>query len=519
MKESLLTITSILKATSYTTFFCLTISNSACFYNKNKTYRKPLVSAIQTLNPKHTRERSDFMIAKAILGQFLIYDSYGNIQPAAFSSWQVSDDGMKYTFNVRKNLYFHNERVLTSEDIDFSLHFLATKDSLVSRYFAGILGYEDYINNKSKRMTGIKILSGSQIEIYLHKPSFIFLSLLADPKLVVLPNNLLNTDEETFFKKPIGTGPYLLKSINADKSQFVLERFEKYYEEKSNIKQFIFDVYNKEQALSLFKAGKLDDLEIYFLLRSEAEDLKDFARIYSESSYAVNLLFFNGRKSYLNNDSLRAEIANLIKNEEYGSYCDMKIMPLNGIVPHGLLGWNIKKSNSILKINKTHEIKNKRAKLMKLKLLAYGNSMPKCFIQKIIDDLSNNKFEIEYVFKNETDVLPTFLAGDYDLLLEHLSVRGPEPFNLFTFFDPKSPHNITFFNDTKISDKLSHIESMIGGEKASGYSELSHYITQVKHYAIPLFTDIRYSVFNSKVKCEAAPSTILGNMPFNKVNL
>ena len=130
-----------------------------------------------------------------------------------------------------------------------------------------------------------------------------------------------------------------------------------------------------------------------------------------------------------------------------------------------------------------------------------------------------NEFEDIIKVFNENDIVKVFMAGEYDLLLEDLSVRGPEPLNIFTFFDPSSPHNLTYFKDPKISYMLSEIEGMVGAQRANAYSELSKYITSEQVYALPLFTDIRIFIFSKKVKAGDTPASILGNTPFERVNL
>ena len=479
-------------------------------------YTKPIEVPVQTLNPKLTRMRVDFMITKTIFGQLLTYNTTGNIQPGIFHSWKISEDGKTYLFAIDPKTTFHDGSTVTLEDVIFTFQFLAAKDSLVSRYFSNIIGFDEFISGQNSSIIGIKKISTTELEIQLKNKSFIFLAQLADPKIVLLPYNLKGMNEVNFFEHPIGAGAYKLKSMDAAHTHLVLEKFEGYFGEKSNIKIFDIKVYQKETAINLFQKGNLDDIEAYFLEPKEIDSLKDFANLYSVSSYSINLLLINGRKKIFQNKNVRSELSRSINLALASSKCDKQAIITTGIIPLGLSGWTEKINENIKPLNRTIEKHNQKA----LKIFGYGHKPPQCVLDKVMEGIEQQtNFTASFNFQDEDKAVETFLSGDYDLYFEDLSVRGPEPFNIFTFFDPKSPHNLTWFNDPNISNKLTDIESMIRGQRAIAYSELSHYISQEQFYVIPLYTQIRIFLFNKRIKSDEVPAILHGNTPFEKINL
>ena len=57
---------------------------------------------ISTLNYLYTATTSEFAIAANVIDTLVEYDKYGNIQPSLAESWDVSADGLTYTFHLRK---------------------------------------------------------------------------------------------------------------------------------------------------------------------------------------------------------------------------------------------------------------------------------------------------------------------------------------------------------------------------------------------------------------------------------
>src|SRR5699024_2713562 len=51
----------------------------------------------------------------------LTYDFELNPQPGLAKSWEVSPDGLTYTFNLQEGVTWHDGKPFTSEDVRFSL--------------------------------------------------------------------------------------------------------------------------------------------------------------------------------------------------------------------------------------------------------------------------------------------------------------------------------------------------------------------------------------------------------------
>lgn len=208
--------------------------------NRQVIYKKGLSSKVITIDPRKARDRQDYMLMRNVYGQFLFEDEFGEVKPQAIEEWNVENNGTLYKFKISKNIRFHSGRILECEDLKFSINFLAEKSSLISKLFSSIQGYDEYTNGKTKNLSGVQCLDNLNLQVKLNRKSFIFLTNLADPKVVILPSNLNNLSESDFFNKPDGIGPYMAIENPSEKSSFKFLKNKNYFGTQSNIDEFQF---------------------------------------------------------------------------------------------------------------------------------------------------------------------------------------------------------------------------------------------------------------------------------------
>lgn len=129
--------------------------------------------------------------------------------PTIVSSWEVSQDGLLWTFKLDNSVKFHNGRRVSASDVRSSwLRSLAQApdDLIVESSLMFILGAEAYRNGRSKEVPGIKVLNEDTIQIELVKPCESFLEGLTAPAMWVTPRELTNKPEFNF--QPVGSGPF-----------------------------------------------------------------------------------------------------------------------------------------------------------------------------------------------------------------------------------------------------------------------------------------------------------------------
>jgi peptide/nickel transport system substrate-binding protein len=136
-----------------------------------------------------------------------------NIKPSLARSWEVSDDGLTYSFHLRQDVYFHDHPKFTESKgrkvvaSDFVYSFLRIVDSKVASpgiSFFKIVAtpYNDY---------GFKAINDSIFQIKLKRPFSSFLGILSMPYCFVVPKEIVEYYGNDFRSNPVGTGPFMFK--------------------------------------------------------------------------------------------------------------------------------------------------------------------------------------------------------------------------------------------------------------------------------------------------------------------
>ncbi|MEK6628633.1 MAG: ABC transporter substrate-binding protein, partial [Bdellovibrionota bacterium] len=237
--------------------------------------------------------------------------------------WEVSKDGLQFTFTIRQDAYFHNGDNITAEDVKFSLeHIREPKLEALNMvpYFDGI--------------TKAEVLDKYKIKFTAKEKYFKNLSVLCG--IGVIPKSVYGDVNKSvkMLKEAVGAGPY--KFERYDKGQMiVVKKFDKWYGSKlPSLKGYYnFDTINfkitKENNVMVekFKKGELD-----YAYLSRADDYlivtgKPFKPIYDAPKFygkavknqmpkSYGYIGFNFLDPMLKDKSVRLAFAHLVNRNE-----------------------------------------------------------------------------------------------------------------------------------------------------------------------------------------------------------
>ena len=187
--------------------------------------------------------------------------------PLLAESWEVSDDGLTYTFNLREGVLFqdaegvsYENREVTAEDVVWSWLRFLTNDTSVSEhpeYLSDIEGAGAYLEGEADTVSGLNILDDYTLEVTLSQPSHRFLANLVNA--YVVPQEALEAYGEDFSNRPVGTGPFKFERWNRD-DELVLSAYDDYWEEgfpKLETVRFV-NVPEATTGLLQYREGELD---------------------------------------------------------------------------------------------------------------------------------------------------------------------------------------------------------------------------------------------------------------------
>jgi peptide/nickel transport system substrate-binding protein len=174
-----------------------------------------------------------------------------DIEPRLATSWQVSEDGLKWTFNLRANVRFHDGTPLDATAVVFSFERL-----LVKGHSAAIVDGGNYWRSMLGDVERVVAASPLVVEIYARRKYTPLLGNLAKYP-IVSPTAVAKWGAQ-FPDHPVGTGPFVLEDW-AKGSRVVLRRNLLYWGVPAALNQIVFQVVgDARQRLINLESGSVD---------------------------------------------------------------------------------------------------------------------------------------------------------------------------------------------------------------------------------------------------------------------
>ena len=168
-------------------------------------------------------------------GQMAVFESLLTIDPyteklvptLATAMPTVANNGLRYTFKLRKGVKFTNGQPLTSADVKYSFERLvipsyeAQAGSLYTPL--GISGMSEVLNEKAKTLSGVTTPDPETIVFDFDYPDSAFIYLISFPSAAVVPMALFEeVGFDHFNWNPVGTGPFTADVVN-EQTQITLK--------------------------------------------------------------------------------------------------------------------------------------------------------------------------------------------------------------------------------------------------------------------------------------------------------
>ncbi|MCR8828155.1 ABC transporter substrate-binding protein [Pseudosulfitobacter koreensis] len=224
----------------------------------------------------------------------------GSIVPGLAESWEISDDGLTYTFNLHDDVTFHDGTTMDAEDVKFSLDRARAEDSVNAQkaLFAGI--------------TDVEVVDPTTVKVTLAEPNGSFLFNMAwGDAVIVAPESIENIKQT-----PVGTGAF--KFVNwVQGDRIDLERNEDYWGEAPSLAKATFKFISDPTAA--FAAVMAEDVDAFAGFPAP-ENLPQFEadprfQVLVGSTEGETILSTNNAQPPFNNVKVRQALAHAIDRQ------------------------------------------------------------------------------------------------------------------------------------------------------------------------------------------------------------
>jgi len=247
---------------------------------------------IATLDPTTSASMQDLRVYSNIYNTLITKDESDNFAPVLAESWDVSDDGLTYTFHLKKGVKFHNGEELKASDVVFT--FNSAKES-------------PYLEGQVIAVKDAVAVDDYTVQINMSYPYAPFLLSIHDT-IYILNEKAVKEGGENYGENPVGTGPY--KFVKHDIGEkVVLERFDDYFNGQAPIKNVEFKVITDlNTSLIALETGDVDFIYEIPMISAESVKANKDLDAHEYDSIQLSYVLMNTEKEPFNNKLLRQAI-------------------------------------------------------------------------------------------------------------------------------------------------------------------------------------------------------------------
>ena len=285
---------------------CLCMAVSMTSFAADKSDIVVAVDAdVDTLHPTDFSTTVELGVLNQIYDTLLYYSPDGtkDPEPRIAESYEVSDDGLDYTFHLRDDVTFHDGTPVTADDVVFSIELYKASE---------------YQGSQISMLSSVEATDEHTVVCHLDAPYSPFLQGICSP--MIASKAYYESSEDDFVNNPIGTGPYKFVS-RAKGSNIKLEANEDYYRGAPEIKEVTFEVIpdSSTKAIAL-QTGEVNFAEIDSATKPQLE-ANPAIPIAEVPTSAFSYIAMNTEKEPFNDVKVRQAINYAIDRDNLVAVC------------------------------------------------------------------------------------------------------------------------------------------------------------------------------------------------------
>ncbi len=227
--------------------------------SNKKFFRYNQSSGIASLDPAFAKDQATIWATTQLFDGLVQVDENLQVQPAIAKSWSISEDGLTYTFQLRDDVYFHDDalfndgkgRKVNAQDVVYSFGRIIN-DQVAS---PGRWIFTDRLDETMP----FKAVDQHTFQLTLRKAFRPILGILTMPYCFIVPQEVVEHYGKDFRTHPVGTGAFMFK-VWKEGEVLVYEKNPQYFESGKpyidGVRISFFDT--KKTEYMKFREGALD---------------------------------------------------------------------------------------------------------------------------------------------------------------------------------------------------------------------------------------------------------------------
>jgi oligopeptide transport system substrate-binding protein len=298
-----------------------------------------------TLDPHLTTDTTSSFVVVELFSGLVTLNTDLELVPDIAERWEISSDGLQYTFYLRSNAKFHDGKPVTAQDFKWSIERAAapeTASPVADTYLNDIVGALDYIKGDATEISGIRVVDDTTLSITVDQPKAYFLAKLTYPTAFVVDRATVEAGGRGWTDNPNGTGPFRLKEYKIGE-RIVLERNEHFYREPAKVDTILLNLAGG-QSMAMYENDEIDitGVSLFDLERVlDPNEPLNKELVVAPPDFSISYIGFNTSMAPFDDPKFRQALNHAIDKELIATevLSDL-VVPAFGILPPGFPGYN-----------------------------------------------------------------------------------------------------------------------------------------------------------------------------------
>ncbi len=270
--------------------------------NEKKVLNIGIPADPPSMDPLLSTSLYDRQVYQSLYNKLFDIDEDGNIVPQLVTKYEVSEDGLTYTFKLQEGVKFHDGSDFNAEVVKYNFERMVT-------------------NEKSKRKGDLKAFESATVvdpytvQVQLKMPFSPFLGVLTDRAGMMVSMEAAEKHGEEFINNPVGSGPFVfVEQVKGD--HVTLKKNENYWASEVKLDEVNYRVFtNGTAGVQNLRSGMLDILTDIPAKEIKSVESDPNLTVIAKANLGYQGIYLNTTSSTLGNKYLRQAVSAAIDRE------------------------------------------------------------------------------------------------------------------------------------------------------------------------------------------------------------